>query len=100
VEVLEMIAVYCRNMREIREFDTTGGLLSWAASAYASVASAQIRGADADEFPEDMMLSEGDWPGDYPEGSWLPSQKPIENLLRSAALIVAEIERLQKERTA
>lgn len=70
------------------------GELSQAACAYASVASAQARGATADEFPADMMVAEGDWP--WEESWWKPSPDPIRNLVFAGALIAAEIDRLQR----
>ncbi len=71
------------------------GELSMAAGAYANVASAIARGADAEEFSADMMLSEGDWPWD--EDSWKPSNDVIRNLAKAGALIAAEIDRLQRK---
>jgi hypothetical protein len=71
----------------------TLGELSDAGAAYADVASAMTRGASAEEFPEDMMLSEGDWPSEW-EGWWKPSNDPIRNLVKAGALIAAEIDRL------
>lgn len=68
------------------------GEMSQAAAAYASVASAQTRGAAAEEFPADMMLSEGDWP--WEEEWWKPSDDIIRNLAKAGALIAAEIDRL------
>src|SRR3990172_2066650 len=47
------------------------GELAQAAAAYAKVASAQTRGAMADEFGADMMVSEGEWP--FEAASWAPS---------------------------
>lgn len=73
-----------------------GGELSWAAEAYASVGSATIRGALAEEFPAEMMLSEGLWPGDWKEEWWKPSDDPIANLVKAGALIAAEIDRLHR----
>jgi hypothetical protein len=70
------------------------GELSMAGAAYAGVASAQCRGASAEEFPADMMTSEGDWPWD--EEFWKPSDDPIRNLVKAGALIAAEIDRLQR----
>lgn len=70
----------------------TMGELSQAAHAYAEVASAQTRGASADEFPADMMVAEGDWP--FEEKWWKPSSDPIRNLIKAGALVAAEIDRL------
>lgn len=76
----------------------TGGELSWAASCYASVGSAVIRGATADEFPADLVMAEGEWPGDWGEEFWKPSNDPIRNLVKAGALIAAEIDRIQRGR--
>ena len=73
------------------------GELSMAGSAYADVASAMVRGASPEEFPAEMMLSEGDWPWD--EEWWKPSPDPIRNLVKAGALIAAEIDRLQRAKT-
>ena len=71
------------------------GELSDAGAAYAKVASAMVRGAEAAEFDADMMLSEGDWPFD--EASWKPSDDAIQNLVKAGALIAAEIDRIQRQ---
>lgn len=74
------------------------GELSMAAAAYAGVASAQARGASAEEFPAEMMLSEGEWP--WEEDSWRPDEDPLRNLVKAGALIAAEIDRLLRIRDA
>lgn len=74
----------------------TFGELSQAAHAYAEVASAQTRGASADEFPAYMMVAEGDWPFD--EKCWKPSSDPVRNLVKAGALIAAEIDRLLRRK--
>jgi hypothetical protein len=71
----------------------TLGDLSLAATAYARIGSATIRGASADEFPVDMMMAEGEWPSEWEE-YWRPSDDPIRNLVKAGALIAAEIDRL------
>lgn len=82
---------------EEHDHDHDLGELSMAAAAYASVASAQARGASVDDFPADMiavmMMSEGDWPWDP---SWWKPKDQRRNLVRAAALIVAEIERMDR----
>lgn len=70
------------------------GELSEAACAYSAIASAQARGASAEEFPADMMISEGEWP--WGEEWWKPSSDPIRNLVKAGALIAAEIDRLSR----
>ena len=73
------------------------GELSQAGSAYAGVASAQCRGAGAEEFDGFMMVCEGEWP--FESESWKPNDDPIRNLAKAGALIAAEIDRLQRQRT-
>lgn len=70
------------------------GELSMAGAAYANVSSAMIRGASPEEFPYDMMASEGDWPWD--EEDWKLSNDIIINLVKAGALIAAEIDRIQR----
>lgn len=72
------------------------GELSEAAAAYAKCTSAMLRGADADEFPADMMVDAGDWP--FEESAWKLTDDPIRNLVKAGALIVAELDRLIAER--
>ena len=72
------------------------GELSQAAAAYAKVASANTRGATAEEFDAYMMVAEGEWP--FEEDSWKPSDDPIRNLIKAGALIAAEIDRLRRLR--
>lgn len=69
------------------------GELSTAASAYTQVASAQVRGASAEEFPADLLLQDGIWPWD--EKWWKPGDAR-RNLVKAGALILAEIERLDR----
>lgn len=71
------------------------GELSEAGAAYATVASAMIRGVSAGEFPADMMTAEGKWL--WEEESWKPSDDPIRNLVKAGALIAAEIDRLLRK---
>ena len=98
---IELIAAERQRQIDVEGFDADHddrenglGLLPDAAAAYTRVAGAQARGATADEFPADMMVCEGDWPWD--EKWWKPSGNPIRNLVKAGALIVAEIERLQR----
>lgn len=69
------------------------GELPMAAAAYASVASAQARGATANEFTAGMMIDEGEWPW---SADWWKPKDARQNLVRAAALVVAEIERLDR----
>lgn len=75
----------------------TTGQLSQAAAAYATVGSATIRGASAEEFPADMMHGEGEWPDDWDAEWWKPSDDPIRNLVKAGALIAAEIDRMLRD---
>lgn len=91
--------VLCEGFTPEHDDTHNGGQLSWAASAYASVGSAVIRGATAEEFPLDMMLCEGDWPGcEGWDSWWKPSDDPIKNLVKAGALLAAEIDRLLRSR--
>ena len=99
---IELIAEKARTNREHKGYTAAHddehvlGELSQAGAAYAKVASAQCRGAEAVEFDADMMVSEGEWP--FEPESWKPSDDPMRNLVHAGALIVAEIERLQRQR--
>ena len=70
------------------------GELSQGGAAYASVASAMIRGASHEEFPIEMMRAEGDWPF---EDHWNPKPDILTNLVKGAAMIAAEIDRLLRK---
>jgi Lar family restriction alleviation protein len=61
-----------------------GAAVTYAAHALEIVSDHELPGAD----------NEGWWP--WEEKWWKPSPDPIRNLVKSAALIVAEIERLQR----
>lgn len=78
---------------EVHDDSHVYGELSMAAAAYAQVASAQMRGASAEEFTADMMIGEGDWP--FEADAWKP-REAIDNLVRAGALIAAEIDRIQR----
>lgn len=75
------------------------GELSEAACCYATVASAAVRGSSAEEWPVEMFNGHNDsiltWPWD--DAWWKPSDDPVRNLVKAAALIVAEIERIQRK---
>lgn len=85
------------------EHDDThkNGELIEAAGIYAMVASAEVRGSTASEWPFGMVIS-GElimqWPWD--EKWYKPSDDPIRNLVRAGALIAAEIDRLQRLQAA
>lgn len=73
------------------------GEISQAAGCYLSVASAQIRGASAKEFPVEVFLyGEGEFQWPWEEEFYRPDEFAIQNLAKAAALIVAEMERLQR----
>lgn len=69
------------------------GELPLAAACYAAVASAQARGAEADAFKADMMISGGGWPW---SAEWWKPKDARRNLVRAGALIIAEIERIDR----
>lgn len=82
-----------------------GGDLADAAACYADAASAIARGApptDLHNIADDFSLYDGQhgnlqWPWEL---EWLKlSPDPIRNLVKAGALIVAEIERLQRAST-
>lgn len=75
----------------------TLGELSHGGAAYAKVASAMIRGASPEEFPIEMMHAEGDWPF---EDHWNPKADIVTNLVKGAAMIAAEIDRLLRAKGA
>lgn len=68
-----------------------------AAMCYLSVAGPVSAGAkigDIKPYNLDFTTGEPQWP--WEEESWKPSQNPIHNLVKAGALIVAEIERIQR----
>ena len=67
----------------------TDGALAEAAICYANTASAQVRGNCAAKLMDDQ------WPW-MPEW-WKPSEDPVRNLVKAAALIAAEIDRIQRK---
>jgi hypothetical protein len=76
------------------------GELVDAGQCYACVASAEIRGSSANEWPvelfdgfHDSLL---DWPWD--DKWWKPSDDPVRNLVKAGALIAAEIDRILRLR--
>ena len=70
----------------------TDGELARAAACYAVAASAQLQGCDSDEI-HDLTVPRVDWPWDE-EAFKLAD--PMRNLIKAGALILAEIERLQR----
>lgn len=78
------------------------GELIEAAQCYACVASAQTRGSGADEWPVEMFNGFNDSLLDWPweEEAYKPAADARTNLVMAAALIVAEIERLQSRSSA
>lgn len=77
------------------------GELVDAALCYAAVASAEVRGSTAEEWPVGMFNGFTDslieWP--WEDGWWKPSNDPIRNLIKAGALIAAEIDRIQSAKT-
>jgi len=74
------------------------GELTEAALCYAVVASAEVRGSEAREWPVVMFNGFNDSLVEWPWGhEWYkPSDDPIRNLVKAGALIAAEIDRLQQ----
>lgn len=75
----------------------TMGEIIEAAQCYACVASAQTRGGNAEEWPVEMFDGFHDsllqWP--FEDEAYRPEEHAINNLVKAAALLTAEIERLQ-----
>lgn len=75
------------------------GELSAAAACYTTVASAEVRGSCAKEWPADMFDGFSDsslyWP--WNNSWWKPSDDPVRNLVKAGALIAAEIDRIQRQ---
>lgn len=74
-----------------------GGELSLGAVCYADIAGAQIRGAGLEELKPLYFCGHHyhDWP--WEEESFKPSDDPRRNLVKAAALILAEIDRIDRK---
>lgn len=74
------------------------GELTEAAQCHATVGGAMIRGSNPNEWPVTMFDGFNDsivqWP--FNEEAWKPKNTALQNLVIAAALLVAEIERLQR----
>lgn len=70
------------------------GELSDAAQAYVHAARKQARGESHEYILELVAACEVPWP--WEDEWWKPSASQIRNLVKAGALIVAEIERLQR----
>lgn len=74
------------------------GELTEAAQCYATVGGAQIRGSGVEEWPVELFDGHHDslieWP--FRDHEYRPDAYAINNLVKAAALLVAEIERLQR----
>jgi hypothetical protein len=73
----------------------TEGELTDAALCYATVGSAQLRGASVEEWPVEMFADDmlTDWPW---EKRWYkPSPHAERNLVKAGALIAAELDRIR-----
>ncbi len=71
------------------------GELTDAALCYATVASAQLRGASVEEWPVEMFNNDTltDWPW---EKQWYkPAPNAERNLVKAGALIAAELDRIR-----
>jgi hypothetical protein len=94
---IELIAEKHRTNREHKGYtpehdDThTSGELIEAASCYLDIALVQDHIGVSPEHLEQPPL----WP--FESDAWKPSDDPIRNLVHAGALIVAEIERLQRK---
>jgi hypothetical protein len=78
------------------DMHTVGDLID-AAICYGVVASAEVRGSCAEEWPAEMMtnpLTALAWPWEHE--AWKPSDDPVRNLVKAGALIAAEIDRIQR----
>lgn len=72
-----------------------GGELAAAGASYALYAGFQNAGCDADDLKaEKRSIAGNDWP--FERASFNPDAEAIDNLVKAGALIVAEIERLQR----
>ena len=65
-----------------------------AALCYAGVAGSQILDSDGGTEAKEAMLAEWPWSKQW----WKPSDDPIRNLTKEAALLAAEIDRLERKR--
>jgi hypothetical protein len=66
-----------------------------AARAYTWAALCEVKfGANGQDF----NLLPNDWPKELDKKWWKPSDSPVRNLVKAGALIVAEIDRLQRKR--
>ena len=70
------------------------GELIDAALSYSTAAAKQARGHDQPVLKG--MAASGEVPWPWQDHWWKPSNDPIRNLVKAAALIAAEIERLQR----
>jgi hypothetical protein len=71
------------------------GELSQAACCYVVCASAQIRGSRKEEWTAETFENMADcidWP--FAKKEWKPSGDPVRNLVKAAALLGAEIDRI------
>ena len=76
------------------------GELSQAAACYADIAGSIMHGAkvaDIKGYYCDCTGPNPQWP--FEDAAWKPSQDPVKNLVKAGALIAAEIDRLQRQKS-
>lgn len=74
----------------------TSGEIGDAAICYASAAAKMARGESLEYVRECVSAMDRGFPWPWEESWWNPSSTQIKNLIKAGALIVAEIERLQR----
>lgn len=84
-------------MKKLESLPHEGGEWADAAAAFAGIAAAQCRGADAGDFTAEMMVAEGEWPWD--EDSWWPYPNSVDNLEIAQALLRLELDRLHRKQS-
>ncbi|MFO1458254.1 MAG: hypothetical protein U1G08_02525 [Verrucomicrobiota bacterium] len=94
----ERLKQFVKGFDQTHDDGHTLGELAEAAGCYLCVASSQVRGGTADEWPVEVFDGLGDsmlqWP--FEDAAYHPAEFAIQNLAKAGALIVAEMERLQR----
>jgi len=76
--------------------DLIGGELAAGGGCFALYAGWQSPGCDVEDLAkEKRSIAGSDWP--FERASFRPDENPIANLAKAGAMIVAEIERLQRQ---
>lgn len=73
-----------------------GGEMAEAAACYAELSSGLVSGGTVDELRELYLDGMGTLTWPWEDEAWKPVDDPIRNLVKAGALIVAEIERIQR----